>query len=53
MLCGHSRNVSPTPSLEAKGGTTLTDYITGKGYLDFTANNTTLAPGVGFCVNKP
>jgi hypothetical protein len=41
------------PSLEAKGGTALTDYITGKGYLDFTANNKTLGPGAGFWVNKP
>lgn len=41
------------PSLEAKGGTALTDYITSKGYLDFTANNKTLGPGAGFWVNKP
>ena len=41
------------PSLEAQGGTSLTDYITSKGYLDFTANKKTLGPGVGFWVNKP
>lgn len=41
------------PSLEAKGGTALTDYITSKGYLDFTANNKTLGVGVGFWVSKP
>ena len=41
------------PSLEAKGGTALTDYITSKSYLDFTANSKTLAPGIGFWVNKP
>lgn len=41
------------PSLEAQGGTALTDYIVSKGYLDFTAANKTLGPGVGFWVNKP
>ena len=41
------------PSLEAQGGTALTDYITSKGYLDFTATSKTLTPGVGFWVNKP
>ena len=41
------------PSLEAAGGTALTDYITSKGYLDFTANSKTLGPGTGFWVNKP
>jgi hypothetical protein len=41
------------PSLEAKGGTALTDYITSKVYLDFTANSKTLGPGAGFWVNKP
>ena len=39
------------PSLDANGG--LVSYITSKGYLDFTANSKTLAPGVGFWVNKP
>lgn len=41
------------PSLEAQGGTALTDYINSKGYLDFTSNNKALAPGAGFWVNKP
>ena len=41
------------PSLEAQGGTALTDYINSKGYLDFTSNNKTLGPGAGFWVNKP
>ncbi len=39
------------PSLESSGG--LAAYITSKGYLDFTTNNKTLGPGVGFWVNKP
>lgn len=41
------------PSLDAQGGTALTDYIAGKGYLDFTTANKTLGPGVGFWVNRP
>lgn len=41
------------PSLEAQGGTALADYIASKGYLNFTAKNKTLGPGVGFWVNKP
>jgi hypothetical protein len=41
------------PSLEAQGGSKLTDYISSKGYLDFTVTNKTLGPGVGFWVNKP
>ncbi|MBI2317529.1 MAG: hypothetical protein HYU75_11125, partial [Betaproteobacteria bacterium] len=40
------------PSLEAQGGTALTDYIAGKGYLDFGANNKTLGNGTGFWVNR-
>jgi hypothetical protein len=39
------------PSLDAKGGTALTDYITTKGYLDFGAK--TLDPTTGFWVNHP
>ena len=38
------------PSLDANGG--LVNYITSKGYLDFTANNMMLRPGVGFWVNR-
>ena len=42
-----------SPSLDAAGGTTLADYITGKGYRDFAAASKALGPGVGFWVNKP
>jgi hypothetical protein len=42
-----------SPTLEAQGGTALTDYISSHGYLDFTAANKALGPGVGFWVNKP
>ena len=41
------------PSLEAQGGTALSDYITAHGYLDFASTRKTLGPGVGFWVNKP
>lgn len=41
------------PSLEAQGGTALTDYITAHGYFDFTSASKTLGPGIGFWVNKP
>ena len=41
------------PTLEAQGGTALSDYISSHGYLDFTAANKTLGAGVGFWVNKP
>jgi hypothetical protein len=41
------------PNLEAQGGTVLTDYITSKGYLDFTAGSKTLGAGAGFWVNVP
>lgn len=40
------------PSLETQGGTALTDYIAGKGYLDFTQRNKTLGNGTGFWVNR-
>ncbi len=39
------------PSLHKNSG--LESYITSKSYLDFTTNNKTLGPGVGFWVNKP
>ena len=42
-----------SPSLEAQGGTVLSDYITSKGYLNFTNANKTLGQGVGFWANKP
>jgi len=41
------------PSLEAQGGSALADHISASGYLNFTTANKTLAPGVGFWVNKP
>ena len=41
------------PSLEAQGGTALSDHITAHGYLDFASTSKTLGPGVGFWVNKP
>lgn len=41
------------PTLEAQGGTALSDYTTSKGYLDFTENNKVLHNGIGFWVNKP
>ena len=41
------------PDLEAQSSTALTDYITGKGYLDFTAGSKTLGNGTGFWVDKP
>jgi uncharacterized membrane protein len=39
------------PSLDASGG--LGNYVTGKGYLNFTTMNKTLGQGIGFWVNKP
>jgi hypothetical protein len=39
------------PSLDASSS--LSSYITGKGYLDFTTAGKTLGPGVGFWVNRP
>ena len=42
-----------SPQLDAKGGTVLTDFVTNKGYLDFTLSNRLLEPGTGFWVNKP
>ena len=40
------------PSLQAQGGTVLADYISNKGYLDFTAGGKTLSTGMGIWVNK-
>jgi hypothetical protein len=42
-----------SPSLEAQGGSNLTDYITSKSYLDFTARGKMLDPTTGFWVNHP
>jgi WD40-like Beta Propeller Repeat len=39
------------PSLDASGG--LANYISSKGYLDFTQNNKSLGSGTGFWINKP
>jgi hypothetical protein len=39
------------PSLDAKGGTFLSDYVANKGYLDF--GTKVLDPGTGFWVNMP
>jgi hypothetical protein len=41
------------PNLAAAGGSTLSDYIAAKGYLDFSAAGKLLGPGIGFWVNKP
>jgi hypothetical protein len=41
------------PGLEAQGGTVLSDYITSKGYLDFTQRGKTLGNGAGFWVRRP
>lgn len=41
------------PSLELQGGSRLSDFISGKGYLDFNLHNKTLGNGAGFWVNKP
>lgn len=40
-------------SLQAQGGTKLTDYVTSRAYLDFTFNGKSLGQGVGFWVNRP
>jgi hypothetical protein len=41
------------PSLQAQGGTALSDYIKTNGYLDFTSASKTLGPGTGFWIYKP
>jgi hypothetical protein len=41
-----------SPSLDAQGGTVLSDYIASKGYLDFNQANKTLGKGIGFWINK-
>lgn len=42
-----------SPGMDAQGGAVLTDYLTSKGYLDFTSNNKMLGHGVGFWAHKP
>ncbi len=49
---GSSKWFFYAPSLETQGGTALSDYIQGKGYLDFIAGNKTLGKGTGFWVNR-
>ena len=41
------------PSLQAQGGTVLSDYIKTNGYLDFSSASKTLGPGTGFWIYKP
>ena len=41
------------PSLQAQGGTVLSDYIKTNGYLDFASASKTLGPGTGFWIYKP
>ena len=41
------------PSLEAQGGTALSDYIATKAYLDFNSSSKVLGNGTGFWVNRP
>ena len=48
-----SKWVFYAPSIEAQGGTALSDYIASKGYLDFTSSKKTLGNGTGFWVNRP
>jgi len=40
------------PTLAAQGGTKLSEYVTGKGYLDFVATGRKLGSGGGFWVNS-
>ena len=41
------------PSLQAQGGSALSNYISTKGYLDFASVSKTLGPGIGLWVNIP
>lgn len=41
------------PNLEAQGGSALQNYISNKGYLDFTSTGKKLGGAVGFWVNVP
>ena len=41
------------PSLQAQGGSALSDYISSMGYLDFSSTSKTLGTGVGFWINIP
>jgi len=37
---------------DGQGGTALVDYITNKGYQDFTVNSKKIGQGIGFWVNR-
>jgi streptogramin lyase len=39
--------------LESQGGSSLLDYVSSKGFVDFQSNGKTLAPGNGFWLNVP
>ena len=39
------------PTLAAQGGSVLSNYVSGKGYLDFVATGKKLGSGIGFWVN--
>ena len=41
------------PALDAKGGAGLSDFISQKGYLDFSTDNKLMEPGMGFWINIP
>jgi cyclophilin family peptidyl-prolyl cis-trans isomerase len=41
------------PYLDGLGGTSLSNYSAGKGYLDFMSAGKTIMPGSGFWINKP
>ncbi|MCX7170864.1 MAG: hypothetical protein NTY41_11400, partial [Proteobacteria bacterium] len=41
------------PRLAAEGGSTLSNFITSNGYLNFTTASKTLGSGIGFWVNTP
>jgi hypothetical protein len=41
------------PSLDAQGGSVLSEYISRSKYKDFTTNGKTLGNGVGIWVNRP
>lgn len=41
------------PNPDGQGGTALVDYITNKGYQDFTVNSKKIGQGIGFWVNRP
>ncbi len=50
---GQSKWYFYAPGLQAMGGSVLSDYIAGRGYLDYALANKTLGPGIGFWVKTP